>query len=161
MPSVSPALRATGLSVLAAGSVLALSGCGIITSVLGGGNVMELNVGDCFVEADVQAALSSGEVTEVPLVDCAEEHDAEFFHAYDMAQDEYPGEDAALAEMEETCTGQAFTDFIGVSYDDSVIFTKGLYPTEESWNLADDREIICYVVSDSGMVTGTLQGANR
>ncbi|CAL9383392.1 septum formation family protein [Nocardiopsis dassonvillei] len=163
MSNFSPLLRTAGVSALAAGSVFALSGCGALMSFMGAGNVMELNVGDCFVEEQMNTALASGEVSNIPLVDCAEEHDSEFFFAYDMTEAEYPGEDATLTQAEELCTGEEFTNFIGVPYSESEIYAGHLYPTQESWDQFNDREIICYATtSTSGeMVTGTLSGANR
>jgi hypothetical protein len=163
MSNFSPVLRTVGASVLAAGGVLALSGCGVLMSVIGGGNVMDLNVGDCFVEEEMNTALSSGEVSNIPLVDCAEEHDSEFFFAYDMTEAEYPGDEATRTQAEELCTGEEFTDFVGVEYLESDIYVGHLYPTQQSWDQFDDREIICYVTTSSTdeMVTGTLQGSNR
>ncbi|PDP86981.1 septum formation family protein [Glycomyces fuscus] len=163
MSNFSPVLRTLGASVLAAGGVFALSGCGVLMSVIGGGNVMELNVGDCFVEEEMNTALSGGEVSNIPLVDCAEEHDSEFFFAYDMTEAEYPGDEATMTQAEELCTGENFTNFIGVPYAESEIYAYYLYPTQQTWDQLNDREIICYVTTaDIGeMVTGTLEGANR
>ncbi|WP_160050318.1 MULTISPECIES: septum formation family protein [unclassified Nocardiopsis] len=161
MSTLSPVLRAAGASVLAAGTVLSLSGCGAVMSLLGQGNVMELNVGDCFVESSMNTALADSEVSDVPLVDCAEEHDSEFFFSHEMTEDEYPGDAATQTQAEEICTGQNFTDFVGVSYDESEIYAAYLYPTQETWDLLNDREIICYVNTPGEMVTGTLEGANR
>ncbi|WP_433698159.1 septum formation family protein [Nocardiopsis sp. CA-288880] len=159
--SVSPALRATGLSALALGSVLALSGCGAITSLIGGGNVFEISVGDCFVESEMNAAFATGEVSDVPLVECTEEHDAEVYYTEDLPEGDFPGTESVDASTEEICYGDNFTDFVGVSYDESEIYAGALYPTEESWNQLDDREVACYLITQGEMVTGTLAGANR
>ncbi|MFI6575129.1 septum formation family protein [Nocardiopsis sp. NPDC050513] len=160
MPSVSPVVRAALVSATAAGAVLSLSGCGALISALGGGNAFELAVGDCFVEDEMFGAGSDSEVSDVPLVDCAEPHDSEIYYLYDMEGDAYPGQEAAWAEADETCQGQAFTDFVGVAYPDSEIYTGSLTPTQESWDQLSDREIVCYVFTEE-MVTGSLQGANR
>ncbi|MEE2035889.1 septum formation family protein [Nocardiopsis sp. CT-R113] len=161
MSSVSPTLRATGLSALAIGSVLALSGCGAITSLLGGGNVFEIGVGDCFTESEMDAAFAGGEVSDIPLVDCAEEHDSEVYFTEDLPEGDYPGSDSINTSTEEICYGDNFTDFVGVPYPESEIYVATLSPTEDSWNRADDREVVCYVVTDGETVTGTLAGANR
>ncbi|WP_150250541.1 septum formation family protein [Nocardiopsis deserti] len=161
MSNFSPLLRTAGVSVLAAGSVFALSGCGALMSFMGAGNVMELNVGDCFVEEQMNTALASGEVSNIPLVDCAEEHDSEFFFAYDMTEAEYPGDQATEAQAEEVCLGESFTDFVGVSSAESEIYVGHLYPSQQTWEQLNDREIICYVNTPGEMVTGTLAGANR
>ena len=161
MSSCSPALRIASLSALAAGAAVVLSGCGVITQILGGAdnNVFDLNVGDCFIDSEMEAVLGGEEVTEVPLVDCAEPHDSEFFVAHQMPEGEFPGVEAISAEASELCEGQAFTDFVGVPWEDSVLLAFPLTPTEASWNQIDDREIICYVYHPDEMVTGTLEGA--
>ncbi|WP_444962743.1 septum formation family protein [Nocardiopsis sp. M1B1] len=163
MSNFSPLLRTAGVSALAAGSVFALSGCGALMSFMGAGNVMELNVGDCFVEAQMNTALASEDVSNVPLVDCAEEHDSEFFFSYDMTETTFPGDEATIAQAEETCTGEEFTSFVGVPYAESEIYVGYLYPSQQTWDQFNDREIICYVTtSETGeTVTGTLAGANR
>ncbi|MEV2278020.1 septum formation family protein [Nocardiopsis sp. NPDC049922] len=158
MPSVSPIVRAALVSATAAGAVLSLSGCGALISALGGGNAFELAVGDCFVGDEMFG--TGSEVSDVPLVDCAESHDAEIYYLYDMEGDTYPGQDAAWAEAEETCQGQVFTDFVGVAYADSEIFVGSLTPTQETWDGLNDREVVCYVFTEE-MITGSLEGANR
>jgi hypothetical protein len=129
----------------------------------GDGDVFSLEVGDCFIESEMNTALFSDGISEVPLVDCAEEHDSEFFHSHQMTEAEYPGEDATMTEAEEICTGEEFTSFVGVEYAYSEIYAGHLYPTQQSWDMLGDREIICYVTtSNTGeTVTGTLEGANR
>ncbi|GAB2489626.1 septum formation family protein [Nocardiopsis aegyptia] len=160
MSSSSPVLRAAALSSLAAGAAVVLSGCGVVTQILGGGdnNVFELNVGDCFIDSEMEAVLGGEGVSEVPLVDCAEPHDSEFFVAEDMPEGEYPGDEAVSAEADELCEGQAFTDFVGVPYEESLLLALPLTPTEQSWDTVDDREIICYVYHPDEMVTGSLAG---
>lgn len=161
MPSLSPAVRNTCLAVLAAGAVVSLSACGLVNSFLGAGNVMEVGVGDCFDEAEMKTALGSGEVSEIPLIDCAEPHDAEVFYVEDLPEGDYPGDSSVQASMEEICTGSAFEEFIGVDYMESAIYVGGLSPTVDTWDNIDDREILCYVTSDSGAITESLAGANR
>ncbi|WDZ92159.1 septum formation family protein [Nocardiopsis sp. HUAS JQ3] len=161
MSNFSPLLRTVGVSALAAGSVFALSGCGALMSFMGAGNVMELNVGDCFVEEEMNTALASEDVSNVPLVDCAEEHDSEFFFSYEMTDAEYPGDEATMAQAEEVCLGENFTDFVGVPATESELYVGYLHPSQQTWDSYNDREIICYVNTFGEMVTGTLAGANR
>ncbi|NYH53915.1 hypothetical protein HNR06_003504 [Nocardiopsis arvandica] len=166
MSSVSPVLRTVGVSVLAAGAAFSLSGCGALISALGVGNVMDLNVGDCFKVAEMDAALGGEEVSDIPLVDCAQEHDSEFFFSHEMTGEEFPGDGTVSTEAEEICYGDNFTSFVGVSYDESEIYAAYLAPTQQTWDQLNDREILCYVTTvepgGSGEpVTGTLEGANR
>ena len=150
-------VRLTVAATAAAGAVTVLSGCGLLNSVLGG-NVMEISVGDCFVISEMNAQLQSGEVSDVPLVECSEEHDGEFFHSHEVSGDSYPGDAAVGDEAEEVCSGSAFSDFVGVDYMSSEIYVGYLTPTEQTWDQLDDREILCYLET-ADMVSGSQEGA--
>lgn len=135
-----------------------LTGCG---SPAVDDDVTALTVGDCFDE------LEGSEVTSVPRVDCAEEHDFEVYAVAAMADEEFPGHDATVTEAGETCS-DAFEVFLGLPYDDALQggydFTS-LYPTAESWKLGD-REIVCSIAATTPdgeirPVTGTLKGAEQ
>ncbi|MFI6575128.1 septum formation family protein [Nocardiopsis sp. NPDC050513] len=183
-------LGRAALGGIAVGAALALSACAPIANILGGGSVevpevpeveletpaegedttaqgptdtgvFDLNVGDCFIEADMNTAFMSGGVSEIPILSCEEQHDSEIFYAYDIASDTFPGEDAVQTEATSTCQGQIFTDFIGVEYATSEIYVSYLVPTSGSW-ASGDREVICYAKTLNGeLVTGTFEGANR
>ncbi|WDZ92160.1 septum formation family protein [Nocardiopsis sp. HUAS JQ3] len=126
-------------------------------------DVFSLEVGDCFIESEVETALFSEGVSEVPLVDCSQEHDSEFFYSHQLTDASYPGDSAVQTEADEVCKGENFTDFIGVDYLDSEIYSYYLTPTQQSWDQANDREIICYATTANigETVTGTLEDANR
>ncbi len=160
MSSLSPAVRGAALTLLSAGAVVSLSACGVLNSVLGGGNVMEIGVGDCFTESEMQTALGGGEVEDIPLVDCSESHDSEVFHVEDLPEGDFPGTESVNASLDEICAGSAFTEFVGVDYAESELYASGLSPTSETWEMLDDREIVCYVASDAP-ITESLEGANR
>ncbi|OLT24665.1 septum formation family protein [Nocardiopsis sp. CNR-923] len=160
MPSVSPVARAALVSATAVGAVLSLSGCDALITMFGGGNAFEVAVGDCFVEEEMLVSGADSEVSDVPLVDCAEPHDSEIYYVFDMEGDTFPGQEAVWAEADETCQGQAFTDFVGLAFTESEIFTGSLAPSEESWDRMNDREVVCYVFTEES-TTGSLQGANR
>ena len=159
MSASSPIVRNTCLAVLSACAAVALSACGLVQSFLGTGNVMELQVGDCFTESEMETAMSDTEVNDIPLVDCAESHDSEFFHSEILPDGDYPGQDELWAQAEELCEGEAFTEFIGVEWNESEIYASFLTPMEQGWALGD-REILCYAVSMEP-VTGSLQGVAR
>lgn len=159
MSSASSRFRAIALPSLAVGAVLSLSACGALQS-LTGNNVFDLEVGDCFVEEEMDSALGGEEISNVPLVDCEEPHDAEIYHTHEVEGDDFPGQEAIEADAEEACLGSAFSEFIGVDYMESEIYAYMMSPTEDTWTEMDDREIVCYVVVDEEM-TGSLEGANR
>src|SRR5690625_7129136 len=52
-----------------------------------GGQVASADVGTCMNSSDFEA----DEITEIPEVDCSEEHDAQIFHKFDMDDGDFPG----------------------------------------------------------------------
>lgn len=162
MSTLTPAIRNTSLALLAAGTAASLSACGLVASVLspGGGNVMELSAGDCFVESEMEAAFSGDEVTNVPLVDCSEPHDAEVFHTEDLPDGDFPGEASLDNSIDEICYGSAFANYVGVDFMDSELEVWPLVPTEEGWDMGD-QEILCYALDSTGTVSESFEGSNR
>ncbi|MEU3305955.1 septum formation family protein [Nocardiopsis sp. NPDC006832] len=181
-----PAVRTVSLTLLAAGAALSLSACGIVQTALenqqgtvgdggtvevedtseggettGGGtqDVMEVGVGDCFNEAEMETALLGEEVSGIPLIDCSETHDSEFFHSEILPEGDFPGDDAIADTATEVCEGTAFTEFIGVEWYESEFYAYSLRPIAEGW-AAGDREILCYVVANEP-TTGTLEASGR
>ena len=130
---------------------LALVGCGVF-----GGNVFDLELGDCFDDGDLGEGAT--EVDNVPIVDCEEPHDNEVFATFDMTEADYPG-DAATQEIAfEGCVDR-FDAFVGLAYEDSALGVTYLYPTQQTWD-DGDREIVCAVYRLDGVqVTGTLEGS--
>ncbi|SHI77099.1 Septum formation [Nocardiopsis flavescens] len=156
--------RALALSAAACGAAVSLTGCGALTGLLGAAagqdDVFQLEVGDCFTGTEMEASLSGEEVSEVPTVDCAEEHDSEVYHIEVLPEGDYPGAESLNTSAEEVCQTK-FEEFVGISYAESEIYLSYLTPIEEGWNSFDDREIVCYLVTDGETVTGSLAGAAR
>jgi hypothetical protein len=132
--------------------VLALSACG----ALGGGSksVFDLEVGDCFDDPT-----ESGEISEVPIVDCADPHDNEVYAAFDYDGDSFPGDDAMSTAADDGCQDR-FEDFVGIAYLDSALYVTHLVPTSDSWD-SGDREIICVLYEPNEKLTGSMEGAAR
>ena len=112
-------------------------------------DVTTLQVGDCTDE------MADGNISESVLLPCGEPHYWEVFAATDLADGEFPAdtEDQAF----DYC-GTEFEPFVGMDYDNSAYELFVMYPTAETWNLFDDREILCLVGTDAGGLTGTLRG---
>ncbi|GAB4065639.1 hypothetical protein GCM10028777_15800 [Angustibacter speluncae] len=114
----------------------------------------EVVVGDCIDEAT-----GEGELTEVPVVDCATPHLGEAYAVVRMEdRATFPGLDA-VAVAAQGC-GAPFEEFVGRPLAGSALRVTYLHPTEDSWR-AGDREILCVVSDPAGPVTGTLEGASR
>lgn len=127
-------------------SVALLTGCSI-----GNTSAFEVKVGDCMNEQN------ASEVTDVPVVDCAEPHDEEIYFLYDVADDIQVS--AIEAEAWTKCEDE-FEPFVGIAYDESALDYYILIPTEESF--ADgDRTVNCIVYEPDTKTTGTLAGAKR
>jgi hypothetical protein len=115
-----------------------------------------LEVGDCTNE-DLEGA-----VGDVDTVDCDESHTAEVFALFDIEGDDFPGASEITQEATDGCNGDRFEDYVGLPYEESEIFSTYLVPTEETWNDADDRTVICLAVTSDGDATeGSVEGANR
>jgi hypothetical protein len=99
-------------------------------------------------------------VENVDTVDCAEPHDNEVYAVIQYTDsDSWPG-DTAMRDAALTSCLDAFEPFIGASYEVSKWDIAALWPSEDSWNEADDREIICAVYDLSGAkATGTARGS--
>jgi hypothetical protein len=117
-------------------------------------DVFTLSVGQCLNDTD------GTEVSEVPIVDCANEHDFEVYGEFELAGDEFPGDDAINDQADAQCL-DLFQPFVGISYDDSVYGYTYFTPTEGSWNDGDDRLVSCLIGDPEAKVIGTLQGAAK
>lgn len=117
-------------------------------------SVLTLEVGDCFDDPD-----SFTQVDSVDTVDCADPHDNEVYAVITHQASSWPGSEAMQEAAFEECL-DAFEPFVGIAYEVSRWDIAALWPTEESWNEADDREIICAVYDISGAkVTGSARGS--
>lgn len=108
--------------LLAAVAGVALAGCSLIPFNIVDTNpedgidsdVFTVAVGDCLNDDGVE-----GEISSVPKIDCSEPHDSEAYASFDLADGEYPGEDAIYAEADSGCESR-FEAFVGISYAESV-----------------------------------------
>ena len=124
-------------------------------------DIFQLRVGDCtndpvgIVDADSEIT----EFEEVMAVPCEEPHDNEFYARFDLSHTNYPGPDVLDDEAWNFCLDR-FEGFVGISYENSILDVTYFYPTAESWEYQDDREIICAVYHiDLEKLTGSMQGS--
>ncbi len=129
---------------------------GEVTEQVDNADVFAVRVGDCLNTADLD---TTDQVSNVPVVPCAEPHDDEVYHAYMLADGDYPGEDAIIAEADNVCVAE-FATFVGLSYEESTLDYWPMYPTPGSWS-DGDREVLCIAWDPSGQLTGTVAGAAR
>jgi hypothetical protein len=123
---------------------------------------------DAIAEGQCFADFNQFEATEirssVSSADCVEEHALEVFEVTDAPYaefSEYPGEQVITDLAFRHCL-DGFEEFVGTTYEESTLDVWALYPTEGSWNLNSDREVVCMVGAfDQTLTTGTLQGSGR
>lgn len=102
------------------------------------------------------------EVQSVEGVPCDQPHNAQAFAAFDIVGfgQDFPGSSAFADQVDAGCYSR-FADFVGISYEQSELYYTTLEPTEESWELAGDREILCLVVPATGTVDYDARGSGR
>lgn len=115
-------------------------------------NVFSLDVGECLND---EGHLF---VRDVPKLDCAVPHDLEVFASLDLTSTEFDLI-RTKTEAEEACKGP-YEEFVGLSFDDSMLDLLTYHPTADSW-LLGDRHVTC-LIGDPGVQTvGSLRGALR
>jgi hypothetical protein len=145
----------------------ALAGCSLLGNLANNGgstgtvsgegtkaDVFTIKVGDCLNDGSAK-----GDVSTVPTISCAKQHDSEAYASLKMTDSDFPGVDAEAKQATAGCTAQ-FSGFIGIDYSSSSLSFSYYYPTKSSW-AQGDREIICLATDPNGKTTGTLKGAKR
>jgi len=120
----------------------------------GGVGAFRLQVGDCFnTPGATEDPTDTFEVQSVEGVPCTESHDSEVFALFDLAggpDAPYPGDQAAFDAGAVGCLDR-FSGYVGESYEASTRWDATLfYPSQGSWDDADDREVVCIVVPLDG-----------
>lgn len=139
----------TPMTVLIVSIALVLVSCG------GGGNVLELAVGDCFDDPEVV----DGQVRDVSIIDCDEPHDNEVFALIQLPEGEFPGQEAVSSQADAGCTEQ-FASYVGADYAVSEYFASVFSPSPESWEQGD-RTIVCYLFLPDARLQESARGTNR
>jgi hypothetical protein len=108
-------------------------------------SALDLVVGDCFKVPDGE------EISDVQRSPCNEELDGEVFFVADFpTQDTYPTEEAFTAWVQANCQGDAFTSYVGMTYEEATdIDFSWFFPTQEGWGNGD-REMTCLLVPADG-----------
>ena len=149
--------------LLAAVAVLAMTACsdgaersedsGEVTAS-GDVGAFDLQVGDCV--DDPPTGATTTEVSDLAAVPCDQEHTGEIYYLVDLEDGDYPGEEEVSASADEACAAE-FEAFVGLAYEQSRLEISTLFPTRESWEDLDDREVVCIVVDPTGPLTGSAR----
>jgi hypothetical protein len=118
-------------------------------------NVFDLEVGDCLADS-----LTGQGIFTVKTAPCSEPHSEEIYAVVTLPEGDYPGEEALADQADEVCNAE-FESFVGLPYEESVLYYNYLYPSDEQgWNRGY-RWATCSVYDPAGDTTGTLADANR
>lgn len=148
--------------------VLVIGGFALFSFLDGSKTVDQIAVGDCLntPEDDI--------FYEIDPIDCSEEHDLEVFALVDLStvgpefsvSMNYPGDDAVYEAAINECLDE-FEVYVGVPYEESVLYMDAFTPTLEGWEEVDDRIANCVLfevnASQTEIVKSTfsLRNANR
>jgi hypothetical protein len=123
------------------------------------GNILSLEVGDCFDDWEGSLDNEIQEVSDVPIVECSEPHDNEVYSVSNMPEGPFPG-DAAIQDWTITRCRETFDPYVGMAYEDSELDFGALFPTEETWNLGD-TEVMCFLWQiDFEKLTASMRGSS-
>lgn len=172
-------ITAALLAGLLALSGVALAGCSLLQDALGASSgadirdadsgvatasgtvdAFSINVGDCFNDSEGSTMAEGTELVEVPIVPCSDPHDNEVYFEFDLADGDYPGEEAVLAQADERCYTE-FEGFVGIAWDDSVYQYGFSYPSADTWNSLSDRTVQCMIYEDGVKLTGSAADTAR
>jgi len=130
-------------------------------AIVSGGSVdaFAIRVGDCFDDTSVLASDEAGEVSSLPGVPCSEPHDNEVFAVFDVAYDSFPGDEVMSEHAFSECMAR-FEGFVGTVYEESTLDITALYPSDQSWSMQNDREVVCAVYDmNDGKLTGSARNS--
>jgi len=119
-------------------------------------SVFELALGACVND---QFLPEGADMDVVEVVECEQPHEAELFAKLALTEDSYPGTDYLINEGGSRCQ-EAFGDFVGLDFTESVLDFTYYYPTPSSW-VDGDRSIYCLAIDPGLKTTGSLLGARR
>ncbi len=138
--------------------VLVIGGFALFSFFDSSKTVDEIAVGDCLntPEDDV--------FFEIDPIDCTEPHDLEVFALIDLGSVSsefstaalYPGDDVVYEASIEECWDE-FERYVGVPYEDSVLFMDAFTPTLEGWQEVDDRIVNCVLFEVNADQTEIVQ----
>jgi hypothetical protein len=127
-------------------------------AIVGAGDVdaFEIRLGDCFNDG---SSTGAEEISSIDGVPCSEPHDNEVYALVNLTQASFPGEEAMESLAFEACL-KKFEAFVGKDYESSSLDIFPIYPTRESWNELDDREVVCALYDlDLKKLAGTMRGS--
>jgi hypothetical protein len=124
-------------------------------------STFDIREGDC---VDDPALMAAGEeeieVQQAEAVPCGQAHDLEAYRVFDLDGEDYPGRRLVVRRATLGCL-EAFEGFVGRNYRSSEAEFWTYYPQQRSWDLLDDRTVVCLVGIPDEKTSGTLEDSRR
>lgn len=138
-------LGLTGCSIFGGGDDAARDESGKATEAATGAAVFSLKTGDCTND------LSGTEITNADIIPCEQPHTLEVYADMEVTSATYPPSSDLEQQADEFCIAK-ITEFYGADYEAQDPESGGpyveytyLYPTQATWDQADDRLIQCLI----------------
>lgn len=122
----------------------------------GYGAPLAYEIGDCFLEP-------TPDMAHPRFLECSEPHDYEVYSEFevpDTPDGDYPGDERMFQAADEGCL-DAFDDFVGAPWEESLYDFAFVAPDEETWTDYDDRLVQCFAVDPEGQHAGSLEGVGE
>lgn len=124
-------------------------------------SAMKIRKGDCVDDPQLLAARDeSVEANTIEAVPCGQAHDLEAYHVFNLPTKEYPGDKRAFQLAAQGCLAE-FQAFVGRPYRASELDFWTYYPGRTSWQLFDDRAVVCVVGHPDHKTRGSLEDSRR
>jgi hypothetical protein len=120
------------------------------TAAGGDVKVQQLKTGQCLNGLEESSAIRN-----LPVVPCAQPHEGEVFAVFELADGDYPGDQAVAKLAEDGCVDRLETSAPKAA-DNPDLEIYFLHPTRSSWRLGD-QGVTCVAMSSTGKVTGSIQ----
>ena len=118
----------------------------------------QLSVGDCFDVVDVDGR---GQGAVEVASTCGQAHEGEVYATTTLSGSAFPGEDVVYGDVLDLCEGSAFTDYVGIDYDDSEFWYGALAPSRAGWE-AGARDVRCFAIrAEQARATGSVEDTDR
>ncbi|WP_169737536.1 septum formation family protein [Haematomicrobium sanguinis] len=138
-------LGLTGCSIFGGGGDAARDESGKATEAATGATVFSLKTGDCTND------LTGTEITNTDIIPCEQPHTLEVYADMEVTSATYPPSGDLEQQADDFCIAQ-LNEFYGADYESQNLESGGpfveytyLYPTQSTWDQADDRLIQCLI----------------
>ena len=124
-----------------------LGGALVLLLAITGGCSKDVGAND-LAAGDCTADELTGSVADVDTVACDTGHTHEVFATFELEGDDgadFPGRSEVESDAVAGCNGDRFEEHVGIAYEDSTLHTTFLVPTEDTWDGAGDRTVVCFV----------------